>query len=157
MELNISADFWVKVNEIIINNSKKYDTIWRKRKRIIDTYILIFFIFKLVLSKNTQGYNSILVELWDEFYQKGITPPQKESISPSSICEARQKLPENIFKNINRDLITEWEKTNGMSTWRGHRVFGVDGSKIIAVCINVDPVYSHNTQTNFLNHHFVQP
>ena len=132
--MNLSADFWIQANKIIINISHKYDHIWIKRKRIIDSQLLIMFIFKLVLSKNTQGYNSILVELWDELYQKGMKLPQKEIISQSSICEARQKLSENVFKELNKHLIKEWKKTNENLTWRGHRVFGVDGSKINLPC-----------------------
>jgi hypothetical protein len=46
------------------------------------------------------------------------------------VCEARQKLSETIFILLNQKILELREKTHPLPLWRGHRVFGVDGSKI---------------------------
>jgi len=87
----------------------------------------VTFILKLVLSKNKQGYKILLNELWETAEFSDI---QQKPVSASSICEARQKMPETIFTQINQQLLAMREVSNPLPLWRGHRVFGVDGSKI---------------------------
>ena len=58
-------DFWSPVQKIIMNICSNFDKRWQIRKHIIDTSFLVLFIFKLVLSKNCQGYKSLLTELWE--------------------------------------------------------------------------------------------
>ena len=123
-------NFWIKVNELFEQVCLKTDQIWQKRKRILDTRLLILFIFKMILSKNKQGYSSNLNELWESCRGKGIALPQLNSLAASSICEARQKLPENTFKILNDELITLWHQYRDVPVWNGHRVFAIDGSKL---------------------------
>jgi hypothetical protein len=99
---------------------------------VIDTQLLVVFILKLVLSKNHQGYGNSLAALWDVCLDKGITLPRTDAVAASSLCEARQKLPEAIFKTLNDELIALWHAHRGTPTWKGHRVFAIDGSKINA-------------------------
>lgn len=127
---NEGNHFWETIKDSIEKISKDCDTKWRKRKRIIGTKFLILFIFKLVLSKNKQGYGSVLGEIWDDYSQKDLTPPQKSIPSASSLCEARQKLPEAVFKDLNTELILTFDKETEEGEWNGHRVFGVDGSRL---------------------------
>ena len=55
--------------------------------------------------------------------------PQKQAISASSFTEARKKLNESIFIELNQRIIQACpEKTS--ERWFGHRLFGVDGSKV---------------------------
>lgn len=49
------------------------DPVWQKRRRVIDTRLLVVFILKLVLSRNRQGYGSNLGALWEACSDKGIT------------------------------------------------------------------------------------
>lgn len=130
MVLNKTVAFWVKAQDIFENLCSKCDKTWQKRKRILDTRLLVVFILKLVLSKNKQGYGSSLIQLWDVCQEKGIKLPQINSVAPSSLCEARQKLPEIIFKELNTALIEHWNVDRISPTWHGHKVFAVDGSKI---------------------------
>lgn len=85
------------------------------------------FILKLVLSKNSQGYKILLNELWETAEFSGL---QQKPVSASSLCEARQKMPETIFTLINQKMLSLREESNLLPLWRSHRVFGVDGSKI---------------------------
>ncbi len=99
---------------------------------MIDTRLLVVFILKLVLSRNRQGYGSSLSALWGACADKGITLPCTDAVAASSLCEARQKLPETVFKTLNDELISLWHAHRDTPTWKGHWVFAIDGSKINA-------------------------
>lgn len=120
-------DFWRPVQKSIEDVCANFDARWQIRKRVIDTHFLVLFIFKLFLSKNQQGYRSLLHELWE---QPELTKYQRSPVSSSSLCEARQKLPEEIFIELNKAILLDREKVMPLQTWRGHRVFAADGSKV---------------------------
>ena len=132
MEQEDRLCFWVEANELFEKSCREMDQVWQKRKRVLDTKWLVIFILKMVLSKNKQGYGSNLNHLWEACAEKGITPPQLNSVAPSSLCEARQKLPETVFKILNQELISLWHRHREMPLWKGHQVFAIDGSKINA-------------------------
>lgn len=125
-----TLNFWTEVKNILKNISDKFDAKWQKRKRVLNTQLLVTIILKLVQSKNSQGYSSILIQFWEVCAEKNIQLPQAKSISASSLCEARQKLSEDIFKELNQELINSWQKHQELPTWNGHRIFAVDGSRI---------------------------
>lgn len=120
-------DFWQPSQELIRQLCSDFDSRWQVRKRAIDTHFLVLFIFKLVLSKNRQGYKSVLSEMWES---PEIEALQSRPFSPSSLCEARQKLPEEIFTELNKGVLWNQEKSMPLPTWCGHRVFAADGSKV---------------------------
>ena len=122
--------FWIKVNELFEYHCAKMDLVWQKRKRILDTRLLVIFIFKMILSKSKQGYGSTIWQLWDTCNTKDIKLPQFNTIAASSLCEARQKLPESIFVTLNNELLTLWHNNHETPLWNGHKVFAVDGSKL---------------------------
>ncbi len=75
--MNKTLDFWTEIKEIFKKLSEKYDVIWQKRKRILDTQLLVVFILKLVASHNKQqGYGSNLIEFWEDCFSKNIALPQ---------------------------------------------------------------------------------
>ncbi|MCD8543046.1 MAG: IS4 family transposase [Gammaproteobacteria bacterium] len=121
------GNFWSPVQRVIEDVCASFDAKWQTRKRVIDTLFLVLFIFKLVLSKNQQGYKSVLNELWE---QQALIHYQQHPLSSSSLCEARQKLPEEIFLDINKAVLFKRAETHALPTWHGHRVFAVDGSKV---------------------------
>lgn len=120
-------DFWSPLQKIITEICSDFDKKWQIRKRVIDTNFLVLFIFKLVLSKNSQGYKSLLNELWEN---PELTVCQNNPVSASSLCEARQKLPEEIFISLNKAILSYREKFIPQPSWCGHRIFAADGSKI---------------------------
>ena len=85
------------------------------------------FIFKLVLSKNKQGYKSILNELWEN---QELKTYQNSPLSSSSLGEARQKLPEELFIELNSVILLNQEKVKPLQMWHGHRIFAADGTKL---------------------------
>jgi len=133
---SVGDDFvalWENVVTVINEIASQYDEKWQIRKRTINSMLLILLIFRLVCSKNTQGYGTTIDELWDSCDRLGLPLPQKGSIAPSSFCTARMKLDETVFKQINQKIITtyaqQYQKDNTYK-WLGHKLFAVDGSKI---------------------------
>ena len=123
-------DYWSSVKEIIDQVCKDYDTLWQKRNRILNSKIIVIMIFKIILSDRCQGLSINLLEFWDSCEKKDIKLPQKKSVSASSFCESRQKVSEDIFKDINRTLLENWNKKRSLPLWLGHRVYAVDGSRV---------------------------
>jgi Transposase DDE domain len=130
MEKDKSLKFGSEVKEIFKKISDKFDAEWRKRKRVLGTQLLVAIILKLVQTKNRQGYGSTLIQFWEVCAEKNIGLPQINCVAASSLCEARQKLSEDIFKELNQELITHWQKNKDLPTWKGHRIFAVDGSRV---------------------------
>jgi Transposase DDE domain len=130
MEQAEILSFWENVQDLFEQKCAEIDKLWQKRKRILDTKLLVVIILKMILSKNKQGYSSTLSELWESCIKQGIKLPQVNSIAASSTCEARQKLPEYTFKLLSNELITLWHKYRETPRWNSHRVFAIDGSKL---------------------------
>ena len=121
---------WENVVEILHQVAAEYDEKWQVRKRVIDSMILMLLIFRLVSSKNSQGYGTTIDDLWDSCDRLKISLPQKSSIAPSSFCAARKKLDESIFQCANQRILEAYAPERNRYTWNGHRLFGIDGSKI---------------------------
>lgn len=120
-------ELWTPYLSVIEKQCSDFDKVWQIRKRIITTQFLVLFILKLVLSKNSQGYKILLHQMWEE---DEISELQSTPISASSLCEARQKMPEDIFLQINQEILSIRESRSSLPLWKGHRVYGVDGTKI---------------------------
>lgn len=123
-------DYWSSVKKIIDRLCEDYDALWQKRHRILNTKIIVIMIFKMILSDRHRGLTINLAELWDSCTEKGIGLPQKRSVTASSFCEARQKVPEYIFKDLNKDLLENWNQKRSLPLWINHRVYVIDGSKV---------------------------
>jgi len=100
-----------------------------QRTRILSSHLLMLFIFKLVLSKNRKGYSSMLSEFWELSRRHRLELPQEAPVSASSLCEARQKLSEDLFVDINHHFISTMTSSRE-NRWHGCRLFAVDGTKV---------------------------
>jgi len=122
---------WGKVVHIISDVAQTFDQTWQKRKRVIDSLLLVFLIFRLVFSKNSQGYGTTLEDFWANCYRMKFPLPQKKPVSAAAFSEARKKLDESIFKILNDRIITACQHENDAQyRWFNHRLFAVDGSKL---------------------------
>ena len=101
-------NFWEPLQSLIKQTCSDSDKVWQTRKRVLDTQFLVMFILKLVLSKNSQGYKLLLNELWET---AEISTLQKQPVSASSLCEARQKMPARIFTQLNQQILSAREKS----------------------------------------------
>jgi len=124
-------NLWGKVITIIAEVAYEFDKIWQKRKRIIDSMLLIFLIFRLVYSKNSQGYGTTISDFWNNCRKMKFPLPQEKPICASAFTKARTKLDETIFKALNKRIISVYEEeTNKSYQLNNQRMFAVDGSKI---------------------------
>ncbi|MCP4285606.1 MAG: IS4 family transposase, partial [Gammaproteobacteria bacterium] len=121
---------WQRVIVLLSCVAEEFDAQWRQRRRVIDTLLLMLFIFRLVFSKNQQGYGTTIVELWAQCQQMGVPLPQPKPVAASAFCNARKKLDEAIFKTLNRRIIATYEQDPESYRWLGRRLFAVDGMKI---------------------------
>ena len=121
---------WQRILHIVFDVALIFDKEWQVRHRLINTMLLMLFIFRLVFSKNKQGYGTTSVELWDQCRMMNIPLPQQKPIAASAFSAARKKLDASIFRILNTRIITTYEADLGEQRWLGHRVFGVDGTKI---------------------------
>lgn len=123
-------DIFNSLNQSFFETCTKIDKLWQKRRRTIDTRMVVLFLMKIIAGKNKHGYGYIINEIWDDCIREKIPVPQQNPVSPSSMYEARMKLPENSIKIINENILSEWEAKNEMTMWKGHRVYAIDGSKL---------------------------
>jgi hypothetical protein len=122
---------WQRILYIVFDVALAFDKEWQVRHRLINTMLLMLFIFRLVFSKNKQGYGATSVELWDQCRVMNIPLPQQKPIAASAFSAARKKLDASIFRTLNTRIIATYEADHGeQQHWLGHRVFGVDGTKI---------------------------
>lgn len=124
------TDYWSSVKEIIDKVCKAYDKLWQRRDRILNSKIIISMLLKIILSDRRQGLTINLTEFWDCCSEKDIELPQTKCVTASSFCEARQKVSENIFKDLSQDLLENWNRKRSLPLWLGHRVYAIDGSRV---------------------------
>lgn len=122
--------YWSKVKELIDSVCSEYDELWQKRNRVLNSKIILMMLFKITLGNRRQGLSINLTEFWDSCSNKGINLPQEKAVSASSFCEARQKVSEDIFKDLNKRLLKNWDEQRPLYRWLGHRVYVVDGSSV---------------------------
>lgn len=123
-------NYWSSVKTVVDKVCQSYDDLWCKRHRVLNSKIILLVILKIVAGDRRAGLSTNLAEFWDICADKGIALPQTKSITPSSFCEARQKLSEDIFKNLNSSLLKNWSEDRCLPKWLEHRVFAVDGSRV---------------------------
>ncbi len=129
-EITIEEEQLLSISKLISEIALDYDDQWIERKRLIDSKFLMSFIFQLILDTN-KGYGISLLRLWENYSDKNIKIPQHKIFAPSSVCEARQKLSEQIFIDLNKKLIFEFNyKKRDLLNKLEHRVFAVDGSRL---------------------------
>ncbi len=124
------VELWRRVIVLLSCVADEFDAQWQQRRRVIDTLLLVLFIFRLVFSKNQQGYGTTIVELWAQCRSMGVPLPQPKPVAASAFCNARKKLDETIFKTLNARIIAAYEQTTESYHWLGRRLFAVDGMKI---------------------------
>ncbi len=121
---------WQRVIGLMSSVANEFDAQWRQRRRVIDTLLLMLFIFRLVFSKNQQGYGTTIIELWAQCRCMNVPLPQAKPVAASAFCNARKKLDAAIFKTLNCRVIAAYEPTTTSCHWLGRRLFAVDGTKI---------------------------
>jgi hypothetical protein len=121
---------WQNIIGTVEAVANDFDQQWQKRKRVLNTLLIMLFIFRLVFSNNKQGYAITIAELWEQCRAMGISLPQHAPVAASAFCNARAKLDENVFKILHERILQQYDCYNTDALWKSHRVFAVDGSKM---------------------------
>lgn len=124
------VQLWGEIIGTVVAVANAFDQQWQKRRRVLSTLLLVLFIFRLVFSKNKQGYGTTIVELWDQCRLLTIPLPQEKPVAASAFCNARKKLDEKLFKTLNTQILKTYATQLDDNDWKNHRLFAVDGSKL---------------------------
>lgn len=124
------VQLWQNIIGTVVTVADDFDRQWQKRKRVLNSLLIMLFIFRLVFSQNKQGYVITVAELWDQCRTMGITLPQATPVAASAFCNARAKLDEKIFKRLHAEILQHYDRPCADTLWKGHRIFAVDGSKM---------------------------
>lgn len=63
------------LNKFFFDSCTKIDKLWQKRKRTIDTTLVVLFLMKIISGENNHSYAYIINEIWDECIRKKINLP----------------------------------------------------------------------------------
>lgn len=123
------VQLWQNIIGTVIQVAHDFDQQWQKRQRVLNSLLIMLFIFRLVFSTNKQGYDITTTELWEQMRTLGIDLPQSTPVAPSAFCNARAKLDEEVFKILQVKILQQ-AKPDPDKQWQGHRLLAVDGSKL---------------------------
>ena len=118
---------WLRIIDAATELAEAHDRRWMKRRRVLNSLIVMLFVFRLVLSRGEKGYATVTAELWEQCRKLGIALPQREPVAASSICKARQRVHEDLFLDLHREILRHGGEGG---RWRGHRLFAIDGTKM---------------------------
>lgn len=122
---------WRGFVDIVAAVADGHDEQWRRRRRTVGTLVVMLFVFRLVFSKNQQGYQSTINELWEHCHAMGVVLAQPRAPAASSMHEARAKVDPDVFRQAHRLIIRRVdEHLRADDEWCGRQLFAVDGSKL---------------------------
>lgn len=100
------------------------------RGGVLSIELLTTFLLYTVADGNRYGMRHLLQNFWDEALDQGIELPRAEPVSASAICQARQRLPGGLFRDLLSVLATQVTDTGSATRWRGRRVYAADGALV---------------------------
>ena len=119
---------WLRIIDAATALADAHDGLWRRRRRVLGTLLVMLFVFRLVLSRGQKGYATVLAELWEQCRRRGVALPQARPVAASSICKARARVDEGLFLDLHREILRH---AGDGARWHGHRLLAVDGSKML--------------------------
>ena len=108
----------------------EHDLVWQRRKRVLNTMLIVLFVFRLVQSTNRQGYEITLMELWENCRALKIELPREKPVSAAAMCNARDKVKADLFKKLHYEILKHIDDSEFRKLWKRHRVFAIDGTKL---------------------------
>ena len=124
------VDLWHALTDALVAVSGDFDRRWRKRQRVLNTMLVALFVFRLVLSKGHQGYQTALAELWEHCRAANIPLPRARPVTAAAMGNARAKVHEDLFRELHAEVLRRADATDEKRRWKGHRLYAVDGSKL---------------------------
>ena len=80
------VQLWSGIIGTAVAVANDHDRVWQQRRRVLNSLLIMLFIFRLVFSKGRQGYAITLAELWDQGRALGIELPQPTPVSASAMA-----------------------------------------------------------------------
>ena len=120
---------WRNIIDVAVATAHQHDRVWQQRRRVLNSLLIVLFVFRLVHAGGRQSYRATLCELWEQCRALEIPLPQPQPPAASSICEAREKLDPALFKTLHRNILAA-AAGRPEPSWKGRRIFAVAGSKI---------------------------
>ena len=108
---------WSRIVDAATTIAARHDETWMKRRRTLNTLIVMLFVFRLVLSRGQKGYATVIAELWDQCRRLGVTLPQPQPVAISSIAKARARVHEDVFRDLQREILAH---DTHNPNWNGH-------------------------------------
>ena len=124
------VQLWQELIGTLVRVAGAHDREWIKRRRTLNTLLVMLFVFRLVFAPDRRGYATVLAELWDHCRQLEVALPQPQPVSAAAICQARAKVDEEVFRSAHRAVLERLPGDGPGALWHGHRAFAVDGSKL---------------------------
>ena len=103
-----------------------HDQLWQVRRRVLNTLLVMLFVFRLVFAPRRQGYTATLAELWDHCRALDVPLPQPTPVCDAAMVRARRKVHPEVFQQFHAAILRRADRP----LWYGHRVFAVDGCKL---------------------------
>ena len=125
------TQLWQEILAAVVRVANEHDRHWVRRRRVLNTLLVVLFVFRLVFAPDRQGYAVTLAELWQQCRRLGVALPQPAPVSAASMCAARAKVRDAVFRQIHRAILARAPRDDPRLLWRGHRTFAVDGSKLL--------------------------
>ncbi len=95
---------------------------------MLNTLLVMLFVFRLVFAPRRQGYTATLAELWDHCRVLDVPLPQPAPVCDAAMVRARRKVQPEVFRQFHAEILQRTDRPGPL--WNGHRVFAVDGSKL---------------------------
>ena len=86
----------------VVRVTSEWDRAWMQRRRLLNTLLVVLFVFRLVLAPRNQGYAATATELWDQCRQLDIPLPQSAPVAPGALSRARAKIHPQAFLRVHR-------------------------------------------------------
>ena len=96
------VQMWQGILSTVTRVTREHDREWLRRQRLINTLLVVLFVYRLVFSHDHRGYGVTLNKLWEQCRRLGVQLPQPQPVSASSMCAARAKVHEVLFQRIHR-------------------------------------------------------
>ena len=123
------VQLWHDIIGTAVAVAQDHDRVWQRRRRVLNTLLIMLFVFRLVFSTGRRGYAITLAELWEQCRVLGVDLPQATPVAASAACNARAKLDEAVFKTLHARILERAGPPGAGPLWNGHAIFAVDGSK----------------------------
>jgi hypothetical protein len=118
---------------------------------VLSPELLVTLLLFMVADANRRGYRHLLDAFWDECAAHGLTLPAAEPVSAPAFCQARAKISAGLLREVLYGAASKFAETFADHwTWRGRRVFAVDGSKFnLARSEELDRHFGRPTSARF--------